>query len=119
MAVVFSPGSTALISGAASGIGLAIAKLCGSKGMNVFLVDRNSEALDKAKAEVSTSGSVDMAVVDVSKLDQWTALLETVKARFGSVEFLVLNAGMGMKGGWGDSDYFRTVSGLGSARVVY
>lgn len=81
--------------------------------MNVFLVDRNSEALEKAKADVSsTSGptaGVESAVVDVSKLDEWAALRDTVMAKFGTVEFLVLNAGMGMKGGWGDADYFRTV----------
>lgn len=113
---VFAPGSTALITGAASGIGLAIAKLSSSKGMNVFLVDRNAEALDKAEAEVKSgkgSGSVvGTAVVDVSQLEQWTGLRDSVTAKFGSVELLVLNAGMGMKGGWGDSNYFRTVREL-------
>ena len=111
---VFSSGSTALISGGASGIGLALAKLCKSKGMSVALVDRNAAALKQAKKEVSGIGSSEAKVetyeLDVSKLDQWEKLKGEVTAAFGSVEFLGMNAGMGMKGGWGDSDYFRTVS---------
>jgi NAD(P)-dependent dehydrogenase (short-subunit alcohol dehydrogenase family) len=47
-AAVFAPGSTALITGGASGVGLAIAKLCRSKGMKLLLVDRNAEARDQA-----------------------------------------------------------------------
>lgn len=109
-AAVFAPGSTALITGGASGIGLAIAKLCSSKGMKLLLVDRNAEALEKAKAEVGPSSSdVATSVLDVSKLDSWTSLREQATKTFGSIELLVLNAGMTARGTWGDNDYFRTV----------
>ncbi|PTB38758.1 uncharacterized protein TrAFT101_006785 [Trichoderma asperellum] len=109
-AAVFAPGSTALITGGASGVGLAIAKLCRSKGMKLLLVDRNAEALEKAKAEVGSSSSdVATSVLDVSKLEGWASLRDEAAKTFGSIELLVLNAGMGAKGTWGDSDYFRTV----------
>jgi short-subunit dehydrogenase len=43
-------------------------------------------------------------------LSEWQALKETVSKDFGSIELLVLNAGVGLRGSWGDSDYFRKVS---------
>lgn len=109
-AAVFAPGATALITGGASGVGLAIAKLCRSKGMKLLLVDRNAEALEKAKAEVGSSSSdVATSVLDVSKPDEWTSLREQATKTFGSIELLVLNAGIGARGTWGDADYFRNV----------
>uniref|UniRef100_A0A8H7N638 Uncharacterized protein n=1 Tax=Bionectria ochroleuca TaxID=29856 RepID=A0A8H7N638_BIOOC len=105
---VFAPGATALITGAAAGIGLAIAKLCQSKGMNLFLVDINADDLEAAKKALSTeTNTVVTAVTDVSDTSQWQSLKATAADRFGSIELLVLNAGKGMKGGWGEEDYFR------------
>lgn len=114
-AAAFAPGSTALITGGASGIGLAVAKLCHGKGMNVLLVDRNSEALEQSRLEIAgegvdTSGPrVVTSVADVSLPEDWAALKDSALAKFGSIEFLALNAGVGGKGTWGDSDYFRKV----------
>ncbi|KAL7923770.1 hypothetical protein ACQKWADRAFT_42831 [Trichoderma austrokoningii] len=109
-AAVFAPGSTALITGGASGVGLAIAKLCRSKGMKLLLVDRNAEALEKAKAEVgSSSPDVATSVLDVSKLEGWASLRDQATKTFGSIELLVLNAGVGGRGTWGDNDYFRRI----------
>lgn len=118
---VFAAGSTALITGAASGIGLSIAKLCAAKGMNVLLVDRNEEALITAKTSLADSGSgkIKTAVVDVANGGDWEKLRELVAAQFGTVELLVLNAGTTAKGSWGDGSYFRTVSGAASKRVRY
>ena len=111
---VFASGSVALITGGASGIGLAIAKLCRSKGMRLLLVDRNAADLEKAKSSILGEKATDHDVVtslsDVSQLENWTALKETAIATFGSVELLVLNAGTGGKGSWGNHDYFNTVS---------
>jgi NAD(P)-dependent dehydrogenase (short-subunit alcohol dehydrogenase family) len=107
---VFVPGSTALITGGASGVGLAIAKLCRSKGMNVVIADRNTEALGSAKDTLSGDDSTVLAAnVDVANTADWQKLKETAVSKFGSVELLVLNAGVGMRGGWGDEEYFRKV----------
>lgn len=114
-AAVFASGSTALITGGASGIGLALGKLCHGKGMNVLLVDRNADALEQARLaiageDVDTSGPrVVTSVADVSLPEDWAALKDSALAKFGSIEFLALNAGVGGKGTWGDGDYFRTV----------
>ncbi|CAG9991050.1 unnamed protein product [Clonostachys byssicola] len=105
---VFAPGATALITGAAAGIGLAVAKLCQSKGMNLFLVDINADDLEAAKKALSTeTNNVVTAVADVSSTSYWQSLKATAADHFGSIELLVLNAGKGMKGGWGEEDYFR------------
>lgn len=86
--------------------------------MKVLLVDRNTEALAKAKTEViggkADDGEVSSYVLDVSQLESWAALKNHAVSSFGSIELLVLNAGMGMEGTWGDSDYFRTVREMDS-----
>lgn len=112
---VFASGSTALISGGASGVGLAMGKLCHSKGMNVLLVDRNTDALESARLEIAGEGvsesepRVVTSVADVSRPEDWEALKGSALAKFGSIEFLALNAGIGLRGTWGDADYFRKV----------
>lgn len=112
-AAVYAPGSTALITGGASGVGLAVAKLCRSKGMNLLLVDRNAEALEQARLDIAGEGAAEPRVVtsvaDVSDLASWEALKDSALAKFDSIELLVLNAGVGARGTWGDNDYFKTV----------
>jgi len=106
-----SSGNTALITGGASGIGLAIAHLCRKKGMKVGIVDRNTALLDRAKKDLAYDKpeDVDIYEVDVSQLKDWKMLANDVNQRFGKVDFLVLNAGVGGKGSWGDDEYFNTV----------
>ncbi|KAF5549292.1 20beta-hydroxysteroid dehydrogenase [Fusarium mexicanum] len=91
---VFSPGSTALITGAGSGIGLAIAKTCRSKGMRTLLVDNNEEALEAlTKTHFPNDSDVVTSKVDVSSTSDWQALKKLALDKFDSIEFLVLNAG--------------------------
>lgn len=104
---VFQQGATALITGAASGIGLAIAKLCHGKGMKLLLADRNAEALDAAKQ--SFSGDVVTSTMDVSNPADWKQLKDLATQKYGTIELLVLNAGAGSRGTWGDDEYFRKV----------
>ncbi|KAM0501084.1 hypothetical protein ACHAP8_004813 [Fusarium lateritium] len=105
---VFSSGSTALITGAGSGIGLAIAKTCRSKGMRLLLVDNDEEALESLnKQHFVDDSDVLTSKVDVSSLSDWQSLKKLALDKFGTIEFLVLNAGRGLKGTWGDNEYFR------------
>lgn len=114
-AAAFAPGSTALITGGASGVGLAVAKLCHAKGMNVLLADRNAAGLETARREIAGEAAdasgprVATSVADVSRAEDWAALKDSALATFGSVEFLALNAGVGGQGTWGDGDYFRRI----------
>jgi NAD(P)-dependent dehydrogenase (short-subunit alcohol dehydrogenase family) len=109
---VLAKDNVALITGGASGIGLAIAHVCRKKGMKVGIVDRNIELLDRAKKDLAYDSpeDVDIYDVDVSKLLDWKILATDVQQRFGKVDFLVLNAGIGGKGDWGDVEYFDRVS---------
>lgn len=50
---VFQANRTALITGGASGVGFAFAQLCQKFGMNVALVDKSTESLEKAKDVLS------------------------------------------------------------------
>lgn len=106
---VFRSGATALITGAASGVGLAVAKLCASKGMNLFLCDNNSSALANAKSSISTKGSVEFHTMDVGSLPDWSGLKTKVEESGKKLDFLHLNAGIGLKGEWTDSAYFQKI----------
>ena len=101
---VFRSGSKALITGGASGIGLAVAQLCAKHGMSVTIVDFNKETLDLAKSNLQ--GDVHCLQADVSQESDW----KSVKEKVGDVDLLMLNAGIGAQGTWGDGDYFQKVS---------
>ena len=115
---VFRAGATALITGSASGVGFAVAKLCASHSMNLILVDNNTTKLDEAKSTLSSSskaGSVETHSMDVASLSDWTALKKSVEDGGKKLDFLHLNAGIGAKGDWTDISYFHKifdVSGL-------
>lgn len=90
-----SPGHSAVVTGAASGIGLAAAKAFASAGMNVWLADLPGEALDAARAEVGALAAVDVRAVptDVSDRSAVEALAAAV-LRAGPPSIVMLNAGV-------------------------
>jgi short-subunit dehydrogenase len=106
---VFSTGKNALITGAASGVGLAVAKLCASHGMNLHLVDNNSSALTEAKKDITTKGTLETHTLDVASLEDWSSLKSTLEKSNTKLDFLHLNAGIGAKGEWTDSSYFHKI----------
>ncbi|KAF2713804.1 NAD(P)-binding protein [Pleomassaria siparia CBS 279.74] len=102
---VFRTNSTALITGGASGIGLAVAQLCLKQGMRVAVADFNSTTLGLAKKTLDGGDNAKFYNVDVSKEEDWKGLREKV----GDVDFLMLNAGVGTKGTWGDAEYMMKI----------
>ena len=80
-------GRTALVTGAASGIGRAIAERFVADGAEVIAVDRDSDALGTLAAEIG----VTPLVVDLSDIDRLPAAVESV---VGGVDILVNNAGI-------------------------
>ena len=107
----FSPGNCAVITGGASGIGLAAAKRFAAMGLNVVIADLSGDRLDAAAREIaalSANGAkgVRAAPTDVSKLADVEALEKAATSAFGPVAVLMNNAGIGPAtstlGGWED-----------------
>ncbi|WP_240374063.1 SDR family oxidoreductase [Bacillus piscicola] len=86
-------GKTAIITGASSGIGAAIAKELTEAGANVVLAARNKEKLEKIVAEISNEEKVVGIQADMTKQQDVDFLAERAKQAFGSVDFYVNNAG--------------------------
>lgn len=88
-------GKVAVVTGAASGIGRAIAERCAQEGMCVVLADIEKAALDSTAAELMAKGANILAVqTDVSKAEAVEALARQTIAKFGAVHLLVNNAGV-------------------------
>jgi NADP-dependent 3-hydroxy acid dehydrogenase YdfG len=91
-------GRTAVVTGAASGIGLGIARQCGDRGMNVVLCDVEAGRLETAAARVADADRVLTVVVDVSDPEQVQAAAGAATERFGNVHLLCNNAGVSITG---------------------
>jgi len=94
---VLAPGRVAVVTGAASGIGLAVCKRLAAMGMRVWLVDLDQEKLEKARAEVAglaKGGDRDVrsSMVDVSRLSDVERLQREVWESFGETALLMNNA---------------------------
>lgn len=89
----------AVITGAASGIGLAMAERFADEGMKIVLADIEEEALAKATESIQAKGVQALAVkTDVSKLDEVEALKQKAYEEFGAVHMLCNNAGVASSG---------------------
>lgn len=89
-------GKVAVATGASSGIGEAAARLLASEGVHVVLAARRREAIEGLATEL---GNGAMAVgCDVTDPAQVQALFAEVKARFGGLDLLFNNAGLGVFG---------------------
>ena len=99
MAMEDLAGKTAVITGAASGIGHELAKQFGAKGMNLVLADVEAAALEQATAALSAAGHTVLPfVLDVRNHDEIVALEAAATERFGKVHVLCNNAGVGAGG---------------------
>ena len=94
-----SSGAVAVITGGASGIGLAAAEKLAARGLKVVIADLPGEKLDAAAAKVAavaSGGASDALAVatDVSRPEDLERLEEIVAGRFGGTDLLMNNAGV-------------------------
>ena len=93
-------GKVAVITGGASGIGLATARQLARRGVNLCLVDRESAALEAAVAVLLTSADVrvEARMCDVSDYAAMQSLAADVAETFGRVDIVFNNAGVAVGG---------------------
>ena len=89
-------GKVAVVTGAASGIGRALAGKSAQEGMKVVLADVEERTLKQAEEELQASGAQVLAVrTDVSQADEVEALAKITFETYGAVHLLFNNAGVG------------------------
>lgn len=94
-------GKTALITGAGRGIGRAAAIALAKEGVNIGLLGRTIENLEKMADELSQYDvNVSAAAADVADLEAVTHAVEHIKSDLGSVDILINNAGIAKFGGF-------------------
>lgn len=86
----------ALITGASSGIGEALAHLLASKGIPLILVGRNERHLKEIAAELNAQVSVDYLVLDLTVPEQRKHLISTIQEQLP--DLIINNAGLGLYG---------------------
>jgi len=120
---VFAAGNVAVITGAASGIGLAAAERFAALGMKIVLVDRGGDALQGAAAKVAANAASDViaAATDVADREQVQRLSAEVTRTFGPVSVLMNNAGVGNNPGlpWENSSAWKTLVDVNLWGVVH
>jgi NAD(P)-dependent dehydrogenase (short-subunit alcohol dehydrogenase family) len=104
-------GKTALVTGASSGIGLAIARRFAAEGATVYLTGRRKDALDAAVAQVGARGIAIQG--DASDLGDLDRLFAEIANRSGRLDIVVANAGIADYSPLGaitEEEYDRTTS---------
>jgi NAD(P)-dependent dehydrogenase (short-subunit alcohol dehydrogenase family) len=85
----------AVITGAGSGIGLALAERCAKESMKVVLADIDERSLRRAQRKLKRSGATSITVItDVSKASDIETLAKKTIDTFGSINLLINNAGL-------------------------
>jgi NAD(P)-dependent dehydrogenase (short-subunit alcohol dehydrogenase family) len=89
-------GRSAIVTGGANGIGLAIVKRLASEGAKVVVADLGAQAIDAAVVQARQAGAPDALgqVCDVSDEDAVQACVAACIGRFGAVDVIVNNAGL-------------------------
>ncbi|MGO9643709.1 MAG: SDR family NAD(P)-dependent oxidoreductase [Candidatus Bathyarchaeia archaeon] len=91
---------TALVTGAGSGIGRAIATIFSRKGANVCLADIDLKRAEETANQVKMTGGEALPLVgDVTKQKEMEKVVQDSVSRFGRLDILVNNAGFWIVGG--------------------
>ena len=91
-------GKTALVTGGSRGIGLAIARSLVGDGVRVAVTGRSAAHLSAARASIEAAGpgAVETLEADVRRYDDMQRAANAVAGRFGSLDILINNAGVGV-----------------------
>jgi len=98
-------GKVALVTGASSGIGMAIAKVLARAGLRVVLAGRRAERLERVARDIAGQGGEALPVsADLRKEDAIRAMFQAVRRAWGGLDVLVNNAGMGYRSEFSTTD---------------
>lgn len=93
-------GKVAIITGAASGIGLSTAQIFAAEGAKVVATDISEDALQRVVKEIAaTGGEIVGHTLDVSSPESWERVVASVVAEWGTIDILVNNAGIALAKG--------------------
>src|SRR4051812_35316716 len=99
-------GLTVLVTGAASGMGRATARVFAADGANVAVTDISAEATQAVASEIAASGGAAKAwTLDVTDRYNITAVVNEVAAHFGGLDIVVNNAGISVRVAIDDDNY--------------
>ena len=98
-------GKTAIVTGASSGIGRAIAEQLGASGAHVYLAGRSQAPMEESKKKIAEAGGeATIVVLDVRDVQQVRELVDGALRDTGRVDILVNNAGLSYPGSIADAD---------------
>jgi NADP-dependent 3-hydroxy acid dehydrogenase YdfG len=94
-----------LITGASSGIGAATARAAAAEGYRLVLAARSEDRLRQLAGELGHTGQVLAVRCDVTSFEDQTAMVERALERFGRIDVVFANAGVGgIPGGFSGAD---------------
>jgi NAD(P)-dependent dehydrogenase (short-subunit alcohol dehydrogenase family) len=89
------PGKVAIVTGGASGIGQATARIFANHGASVVLCDLQDELGARVSGEVVAAGGIgEYRHLDVTREDDWTSLVRDIEAKYGRIDVLCNVAGI-------------------------
>lgn len=115
-------GATVVVTGATSGIGYETARAFAAAGANIVAAGRREERLNELVGAIGAAGGQALAVrTDVAEYAQVEALMERAIARFGRLDIVVNNAGVGLAASFLDTtlDEFRRLMDVNFWGVVH
>jgi len=109
-------GKIAIVTGSGSGIGKSIAQAFADEGASVVIADIDAQRAEKAAQGIKSRGGTALAIeTDVSKFDSVNRMVQQVLSKFGKIDILVSNAGLGWLSGSLDDPSHRLVENLTEA----